>query len=360
MHNHMQGPNTLVVISPRDTAQIPILRLGQNIVGLSLSPFNCEIRLAFADCTLYNICYVTSFGSTGRSKSESPCMTQNPSAIPTPSDLLITPRDMRFDRGELNERWWLGNAPIATAFYNALSATFPRGEAFFVDSVRAFRNDVPEKLAREIRAFTKQEVIHSREHLAFNKRLAAAGYDLSRLEQDIIDEIGDPSAFPPIVNLAGTMAMEHFTAIMAKELLTNPRHLENADRDAQEMWRWHVVEEIEHKGVAYDTYLVATAAMSRPKRWALKSAIMIQVSWVFWKLRYRGMLDLLRQDGLSGMSVHFRILWFLVGSPGILRRLLPAWLSFFLPGFHPWNHDDRELIRAFDSEYEAARPVVSA
>jgi predicted metal-dependent hydrolase len=24
--------------------------------------------------------------------------------------------------------------------------------------------------------------------------------------------------------------------------------------------------------------------------------------------------------------------------------VLGAWASYFMPGFHPWNHDDRALI----------------
>ena len=46
--------------------------------------------------------------------------------------------------------------------------------------------------------------------------------------------------------------------------------------------------------------------------------------------------------------------WYLVGNPGLLRRIFPAWVSFFMPGFHPWNHDDRALIGKYESEFEAA------
>ncbi|MEY2928056.1 MAG: hypothetical protein RL367_2533, partial [Pseudomonadota bacterium] len=66
-------------------------------------------------------------------------------AAKTPTDLTITPRDRRFGRDARQERWWLGGDPIATAFYNALSITFPRGEAFFIESVKAFRDTAPEK-----------------------------------------------------------------------------------------------------------------------------------------------------------------------------------------------------------------------
>ena len=78
----------------------------------------------------------------------------------TPHDLVITPRDRRFGRGTRMGRWWLNNDPIATAFYNALSVTFPKGEGYFVDSVRKFREGTPPKLTGEINAFIKQEVLH--------------------------------------------------------------------------------------------------------------------------------------------------------------------------------------------------------
>jgi predicted metal-dependent hydrolase len=48
------------------------------------------------------------------------------------------------------------------------------------------------------------------------------------------------------------------------------------------------------------------------------------------------------------------MLWFAWINPGMLRKILGAWLAFFLPRFHPWKHDDRNLIRLAESDYEAA------
>ena len=76
------------------------------------------------------------------------------SILPTPADLSITPRDRRFGRGATLRRLWHGERVEATAIYNALSTTFPVGEAFFVESVRKFRDGAPPKLAEEIKAFT--------------------------------------------------------------------------------------------------------------------------------------------------------------------------------------------------------------
>lgn len=267
--------------------------------------------------------------------------------MPAPSDLAINPRDRRFRRGAM-ARWWLARDPVATAFYNALSVTFPKGEAFFVESVRGFREGTPPRLAAEIAAFTRQEVAHSREHVAFNGGVTAAGYDVTRLDRHVDDRLTLVRSKPPIVRLAATMALEHLTAIFAHALLADARHLADAEPEAAALWRWHAIEEIEHKGVAYDSWAHATRNWGRYRRWSVKTRVMLLVTWHFLVDRARGVLDLLRQDGLAGPQIWARMIWFAFVSPGILRRTGRAWASYFLPGFHPWNHDDSVLIRSAD------------
>jgi predicted metal-dependent hydrolase len=267
----------------------------------------------------------------------------------TPADLVITPRDRRFGRGEPTPRWWHGGRAAPTALYNALSATFPIGEAFFVDSVRAFRGGADARLAEDIKNFTTQEVVHSREHLAFNRRAADSGYDLTKLEERVAFRLDLLKSRPPIAALAATMALEHFTAILAHELLADPKHLEGADEATAELWRWHASEEIEHKGVAYDTWLHATRAWPRSKRWKVKSKVMLLVTRNFIIDRTAGALELLRQDGITGPRAWAMMVWTMWVAPGMMRRIFGAWVSFFTPGFHPWNEDDRHLVRAYEA-----------
>ena len=269
-------------------------------------------------------------------------------ATVTPADLTITPRDRQFGKGEESARWWHGGDPFATATYNALSATFPEGEAFFVRSVRKFAKGTPERLAADIKAFTTQEAIHSREHDAFNKRAVDAGYDLEPLYDRVRERIELLNDKPEIASLAATMVLEHYTAILAHELLADPRHLEGADEAERELWKWHAAEEIEHKGVAYDTWLHATRDWSRWKRWSVKAKVMLFVTSHFFPDRFKGALHLLEQDGITGARAKWGLLktWFV--SPGMFRKILGAWLAFFLPRFHPWNDDDRALIAAYE------------
>ena len=266
----------------------------------------------------------------------------------------ITVRDRRFGRGRLPERWWLNGDPVATAWFNALSATFPRGETLFVDAVKAFREDAPPQLAAEIRSFIKQEVNHTREHLAFNRAAEAAGYDLSAIDARVERLLGDVYARPKPAWLAVTIALEHFTAMFAHEFLAHPEHFVGSATEQAELWRWHAVEELEHKGVAYDTWLHATRGWGRWKRWKVKSLLMLVISKRFVMHRFRDAAELLAQDGITGWRAKALLLWYLVGKPGILRRVFPAWCAYFLPGFHPWNQDDRALIGKYDSEYADA------
>ena len=294
-------------------------------------------------------------------KIDTPVTAQDASRRTTPGDLEITVRDRRFGRDSNQDRWWLGNDPIATAFYNALSVTFPKGEAFFVESVKAFREGTPERLNSEIRAFVQQEVNHSREHVAFNRRVVDAGYDVSRLEADVTEALELTKDRPQIANLASTMALEHFTAILAQQLIANPRHLQGADAESADLWRWHALEEIEHKGVAYDTWLHATKGWSRWQRWKVKTLVMLIVTKMFVTKRAKGMLDLLEQDGFTGAGTKWKLFKYAFGRPGIARKIFGAWLSYFMPGFHPWNHDDRHLIQLAESDYhDAVMPQAQA
>ena len=276
--------------------------------------------------------------------------------LPTPSDLTITPRDRKFDRGALKKRLWHGGRVEATAIYNALSATFPAGEAYFVESVRRFREGAPPKLAAEIKAFTTQEAIHSREHDAFNSRASDAGYDLTKLEERVEYRLSISRQRPPIVSLAATMALEHFTAILAHQLLKNPSHLKDADPEAADLWRWHACEEIEHKGVAYDTWLHATRDWGARKRWKVKALVMLYVTRNFLVDRTLGSLELMRQDSVTGLRAWSKLLWYVWIYPGMFRKIAGAWLHYFLPGFHPWKIDDRDLLR----RYEASAAALAA
>jgi uncharacterized protein len=274
-------------------------------------------------------------------------------ATATPTDLKITSRPLQIDHAALGTRWWHGGDPVATAFFNALSAAFPQGETFFIESVRRYRDLADPVLKEQIAAFVQQEAMHTREHLAFNRLVKDAGYDITAMDAQVRRRLGFARERPEIAQLAITVALEHFTAIMARMLLDDPDPLPGTSRDILRLWQWHAIEELEHKSVAYDTWLTVTARLSRWRRWSIRARVMLLISVQFWYTNFERMADFFRQDGINTSRTWWRVFKFLWFKPGIARRIFLPYMSFFRPGFHPWQHDERDLIRSIEQKLAA-------
>jgi uncharacterized protein len=262
----------------------------------------------------------------------------------TPPELAIQRRDYQFARNAPHPRWWLDNDPVPTAFYNGLSALFPLGERFFMDSVKAFRDRTTGKLKEQVADFLYQEAMHTREHVVFNKMATDAGYDIKKLEDRAARILGWARGKRRIHQLAATAALEHFTAMLAHALLADPRHLRDAPEEARQMWEWHAMEEIEHKAVAFDTYMAALKAWPAIGRWGLRSVVMFAATMLFIYAVVANTKDLFRQDGIDNAGSWRRLFTYLFFSPGLMRKVLKSYFSYYRPGFHPWEEDDRALL----------------
>lgn len=262
----------------------------------------------------------------------------------TPQDLAIHRRDLKFGREAPPPRWWHSGDPGRTAFFNALSSTFPVGEKFFMTSVRHYRDDTPQPLRSQIDDFVYQEAMHSREHVVFNRQAQDVGYDIAPLEDRARRTIAWVKRRSPLQQLAATCALEHFTATLAHDALANPEHLAGATDETRRLWQWHAIEEIEHKAVAFDTYLHAARHMSRFRRWLKRSSVMFFTTVRFHYVIFRNTADLLRQDGCNDFATWRGLLGYLYGRPGPLRALLKGVFVYMRPGFHPWEIDDRSLL----------------
>ena len=270
----------------------------------------------------------------------------------TPTDHVIHPRDIAFGRTEQRPRWWMNNDPIATHFWNALSVTFPMGERFFMDSVRHYRNSVPAELAPQVQAFLVQEAMHTREHVVFNRQVTDTGYDITRMEAKLKSRIEFARGRPAWVQLGITIALEHFTAILAHALLAEPVHLEGATPEAKRMWRWHAMEEIEHKAVAYDTYMAGLRKAGPVRRWTLRSLTMFVTTFFFLDRIITNLSDFYSQDGINTPKTWWKTFQYAFFKPGIFGHVVKSYFSYYRPGFHPWEEDDRDLLADAQAEYD--------
>ena len=272
----------------------------------------------------------------------------------TPDDLAVAPRDIRFDLTSAQKGHWLGGDPVGTAVFNALSLTFPDGERMFMDAVKAYRDRLTGKLAEDAKGFIAQEAIHSREHHHLNSLIDRERYPVAEIEETIRGRVKMARERGPMAMLISTIALEHFTAMMAEMHARHRNLFDTTDPEIEKLWRWHAVEETEHKAVAYDVFLEVTKDWSPLKRYMIRCRAMVFVTIMFTRNISRYAARLLEADGYTPEAALKAVKRFVWGDPGIFRRGWKTYFAWYRPGFHPWDQDDRPLVADWMAEFNAA------
>ncbi|AOE87334.1 metal-dependent hydrolase [Pseudomonas sp. TCU-HL1] len=270
-------------------------------------------------------------------------------ASTTPEGLVIRPRHMDFDLPSPLPRHWHSGDAFKSHLFDAMSVLFPDGERFFIDSVRQFRDQIDDPVLKEqIRGFIGQEGHHSREHLEYSNRLRELGYDIAAIERRAQARIRyTQKTFSARRQLAATAALEHITAIMADGLLKNPEYMAGAHPTMARLWRWHALEETEHKAVAFDVYNQVCGSHRLLRR------AMMMGTFFFVLDTTRGLAHMLKRDGLLwNWRVWRDGLSWMWGRNGIFRPLVGTYLDFFKQGFHPWQHDNLDLLYKTREEFD--------
>lgn len=245
-------------------------------------------------------------------------------------------------------KYFHGNDPFKSHFMNALSILFPEGERFFIRSVLAYRGQISDpKLLSEIKEFCAQEAQHTLVHEAMNDLAARHGYPVEKLESWVRRDLrrfskrGKTSPWARRAALAMTVCMEHFTAILAYQVLTDSEvTAKGLDPSVKALFEWHALEETEHKGVAFDVYQ-ATNGSAFFLRFAMLWATFFFLVGLFVNLTV-----LLFKDGSIGKWSTWKTgIQFVFGPRhGFLVRPFKDWLAFFKPSFHPWKqHKDLDI-----------------
>lgn len=258
---------------------------------------------------------------------------------------VIRPRTPPVSFEESIPRHWLADAAVPTHLVNGVNLLFPAGERFFIRSVRRYadRIDDPDLQAR-IRGFFGQEGWHANAHEKFFGVLRAQGYRIDgfiRFYRWVAYGILE-RAVPAEVRLSITVALEHFTAIMAENALRDGL-LEQAHPELRGLLLWHAAEEIEHKSVAFDVLKKVNPSYGlRMVGLGLASALL----GGFWAA---ATALLLLQDAGRGGTWRVRV------RPGAVLRDHSIVRHVFLRGireylrrdFHPSDNDTFHLAEAY-------------
>ena len=254
----------------------------------------------------------------------------------------------------------------------ALSGLFPDGEEMFIEAVKHYRDQVTDPdLRRQVNAFIGQEVTHGREHRRLNERLAELGYRSKMVEESLQrDEVITPGMMriikvatrfgplrdvgrqiqederyepEPIMLLALTAALEHYTATLAEMLLSEPDLQRRfADERFFRMWAWHAIEECEHKAVAFDVYR-AVGGDEGTRRKAMRMAT-LTLAFI---AGYHTVAGALRDRRSYRRGALLRSVWRNRNNPLFSRRLRQRLADYHRPDFHPLQHDTTAIEAAW-------------
>ena len=271
------------------------------------------------------------------------------------TDLLV--RKLLIDLDSPFHKHWCNGDAFLSAWFDALSMSFPIGEQFFIDSVRTgFSRLPPEKqkaFESEVKGFIGQEATHRHLHAKFNQHLANQGLP-NEWEGRAKARLAPLSTADIRHSLAITAANEHFTALFAHWLLTHPECLQETEPRLRYLWEWHSAEESEHRCTAFDLY----QALDGSHEWRVKWMRRITVIFLTDVLRQTA-INLKASGELWRIST-WRSAWrFLLGKRGLLRTSYGAWREYFRRDFHPSEGPDEPARAWLDAHSGLFRTVNS-
>jgi len=256
----------------------------------------------------------------------------------------LTTRRPRFDfDGQLSDRHFARGDLLTSHFVALMSAIIPEGERFVIEAVKEYRTDITDpELRSQVNAFIGQETMHQREHDRLNEVLHDMGYPTRFVHRSgvLLRGLGR-RLFPRRMQLACTAAIEHWTAVIAEHSLgAEQPTVTELDDEVAAFLTWHLIEEIEHKSVAFD--VMRSLGTSERQRIA---AMRLLILFVGPSLAL-GLLVSLAKDpaARNPVNVWRSLRWVRANSAMASESFGADVRSWRQHGFHPDDRDHSELL----------------
>ncbi|MDV5188923.1 metal-dependent hydrolase [Acinetobacter baumannii] len=255
--------------------------------------------------------------------------------------------DLTYDHHK-NYAFYYEENPVVTSLFVVLSAMFPAGEMFFIESIRNVRNQIKdENLLEDIKAFIAQEAFHSREHKTLNNHLIHSNYpevvEIEAKTKARLDKLRQLSA---VEQVAATVVMEHYTATLAHLLLTDSLIKAKTTQESRNLWEWHALEELEHKSVAFDVLNAIGGNSSKNRKVALArvAKLITPIIFKYWiKILKRKDINFTLKQLKDGIYLGFGG----INRVGILSKAFVDMLDVRAENFDPLNMQTEQLEAEF-------------
>jgi predicted metal-dependent hydrolase len=266
----------------------------------------------------------------------------------------ITVRQMVFDFPDRIDPLIVPGDPEEAYVNVGLSLLLPYLEPYLIRTMKAARPHVRDpELREDLERFSAQEGVHYRQHRRFNDAVKRFGFPgLEALEAELDADYRRFSAERPLEwNLAYAEGFEALTTAAAHASFEAGLGMDgDLDPWFRDLISWHLIEELEHRTVAFDVYQhvhgrylyrlrVGTWAQWHMARWIGRTA--------------RHMLEhdeRTRGDRRRTPAIRARKRRRLRRT---LRHMLPRLLRTYLPGYTPHRIPMTDAMRTLAAEYTA-------
>lgn len=229
---------------------------------------------------------------------------------------------------------------------NGASLVMPYLEPFLIKTVReALKNASNQALKQDVQGFIGQEGQHYQNHRRYNEILKTNHYpELAEVEQLMEEEYKRLQQKSLRWRVAYTAGFETMTMGITEWLIKDRCSLfAGADASVTSLILWHMVEETEHKNVAFDLYQDLYGEYL-PRLWGLLYATYHVAK--FSRLAY---VRMLKRDGVwkqwrSRLSLYAMIVRFFV-------NIAPAMLQSCFPSYHPSKVKDPDWVSRWSAAY---------
>ena len=262
---------------------------------------------------------------------------------------IIPIRHMKFDFDpeQVDHRFYM-DAELASAYFASLSIFLTRGEDLVIDTARYHRDFITDPLLKQrVTTLIGQEAIHSKMHEDLNDAylIRDLPVKLFRTWAGWAFEYGF-ERLPQPMKLSLMAGIEHFTAVLAEYMMNHEEvFFRSQDEKQRAIWMWHMLEESEHKDIAFDVfqelsnnYLLRIAGFFP----ALITILVLISAASFLVPFYRNPKNLISLRYWKEIPYNFRLIFGL--KDGVYGSSFKHIFDYLRPDFHPNDHDTSEFL----------------
>jgi predicted metal-dependent hydrolase len=280
-------------------------------------------------------------------------------AVASALEGAITVRRLRFEFAADLDPVLVEGRPEESFMHVGISALLPHLEPYLIRSMQSAKLHVrDEKLLADLEAFSGQEGQHYRQHVRFNEAMRLHRFPgLRKAQADIEADYRRFTRTKSLqFNLAYAEGFEAYTMALSRFSFETGL-VDRLPSDVRDLFVWHLVEELEHRTVAFDVYdhvcggYLYRTGVSLFAQWHLNRFV-LRVAEVLRRADREGFRK--KYGGRAAARVRTRTL-----RRQMATRLLPKILATYLPWYSPHKIAMPTAARALADHY-AARSSASA